>query len=153
MPSSYVDDVSAEQQDPSTKAEAVQDPAGSTIQNISTISETIKKGEINLKGHPRSPKHAQKEDFAGDQSGEMRFPDHTNKQTTSGEAIKSSELDKNKAILAERLGTQEAVFLNSSFGVELILEKNSLEKVVNKEVSVNPELRFVTCNRERDKSR
>lgn len=139
MPSSPVDDVSAEQQESWTKAAAVHDPAGKTVQNISTAFETIEEGAFE--GHPRSPRHYQKDDFAGDQSGELRFPDHTNQQS-SGEAI-----------LAERLGTQAAVFLNSSFGVELILEKNSLEKDVNKKVLVKPELRLVTCNCERDTSR
>lgn len=59
----------------------------------------------------------------------------------------------NGAVLAEHLGTQAATFFNSSFGVELILEENSLEQNVNAKVVVKPEIRFVKCSRERDMSR
>lgn len=115
MPSSPLD-VCAEQQGSWTKAAAVQDPGGNTVHSISL-------GE-GIKEHPLSPKDPQKGDDAGGQSGELRFADDTDQQTAAGEARRNSELDKNGAVLAERLGTQAAVFLDSSFGVELILEKN-----------------------------
>ena len=44
-------------------------------------------------------------------------------------------------------------FLDSSFGIELILEDKSFEKEVKKQVVVKPEMKFVTCDRERDTSR
>ena len=44
-------------------------------------------------------------------------------------------------------------FFNSSFGIELILEDNSLEKEIKKQVVVKPRMKFVTCDHERDTSR
>lgn len=60
---------------------------------------------------------------------------------------------RNEEVLAERLGKEAAVVLNPSFGVELILEENSLEHEIEDKVVVKPEIRFVTCSRERDASR
>ena len=58
-----------------------------------------------------------------------------------------------EVILAEGLGTQAMEFLDSSFGIELVLEDKSLEKEINKQVVVKPEMKFVTCDHERDTSR
>ena len=44
-------------------------------------------------------------------------------------------------------------FFDSSFGIELILEDNSLEKEIKKQVVVKPRMKFVTCDHERDTSR
>ncbi|CAN0383216.1 unnamed protein product [Ascophyllum nodosum] len=58
-----------------------------------------------------------------------------------------------EVILAEGLGTQAMEFLDSSFGIELVLEDKSLEKEIKKQVVVKPGMKFVTCDRERDTSR
>ena len=58
-----------------------------------------------------------------------------------------------EVILAEGLETQAMEFLDSSFGIELILEGKSLEKEIKKQVVVKPEMKFVTCDHERDTSR
>ena len=58
-----------------------------------------------------------------------------------------------EVILAEGLGTQAMEFLDSSFGIEFILEDKSLEKEIKKQVVVKPEMKFVTCDHERDTSR
>ena len=58
-----------------------------------------------------------------------------------------------EVILAKGLGTQAMEFLDSSFGIEFILEDKSLEKEIKKQVVVKPEMKFVTCDRERDTSR
>ena len=43
-----------------------------------------------------------------------------------------------EVILAQGLGTQAMEFLDSSFGIELILEDKSLEKEIEKQVVVKP---------------
>lgn len=78
---------------------------------------------------------------SGDQSSEL---------SPSGEVKLDSE---NETILAERLGTEAQVFLNEYFGVELVLEDNSLQAEIREQVVVKPEIRFVTCSQERDTSR
>ena len=100
--------------------------------------------EEDIKDHSQSPKHSLKESKAGDTFSE---------QSISKESDESRMSEKNEAVLAERLGTQAAVFFNSSFGVELILEENSLERNINAKVIVKPEIRYVKCSRERDASR
>lgn len=101
-----------------------------------------------FKEHPRPP-----------EAGMLSVPKDMKEQPVAGKAArspefgKSSQLDKNGVVLAERLVTQAAVFFNSSYGVELILEKGSLEQTVEGKVSVKPDIRLVTCSRERDTSR
>lgn len=75
-------------------------------------------------------------------------------KTGSDPKHESSEYEnENEAVLTERLGTEAETFLNESFGVELLLEDNSLQEEIMEKVVVKPEIRFVTCSRERDMSR
>ena len=66
----------------------------------------------------------------------------------------SSDFGNEKEVIrAEGLGTQAMEFLDSSFGIELILEDKSLEKEIKKQVVVKPGMKFVTCDHEHDTSR
>lgn len=115
--------------------------------------------EEEIKEHSQLSEHSLKESKAGDPSSEPHASEDTKEQSTAEEPAKTREPDesrmfeKNEAVLAERLGTQAAVFINSPFGVELILEENSLEQSINAKVVVKPEIRLVKCSCERDTSR
>ena len=96
------------------------------------------------------------------QMSEVDVPDEeAQEQITAEKAASNPEHDKGSSdfgnekevILAEGLGTQAMEFLDSSFGIELILEANSLETEIKEQVVVKPGMKFVTCEDKRDTSR
>ena len=90
-----------------------------------------------------------------DVSGESQGPREAGKATSNPwHYMGSSNFGSEKeVILAEGLGTQAMEFLDSSFGIELILEDKSLEKNIKKQVVVKSRMKFVKCDHQRDTSR
>ncbi|CAN0365853.1 unnamed protein product [Ascophyllum nodosum] len=105
------------------------------------------------KGKPKMKNQMSEVDVPDEEAQEQKTAEKTAASNPEHDKGSSDFGNEKEVILAEGLGTQAMEFLDSSFGIELILEANSLETEIKEQVVVKPGMKFVTCEDERDTSR